>query len=221
MNFSIYLCLISIHLFINMKYFIFLFLITFNALSFTQKDVRSDIHKLKRMKNKHRIIISKIIYKTAKKYNIDYKIILAILKIESNFEQSAINKYKCKKDNSCGDYSIAQINYKTWKDILQLDIQKLKSSNAYAIDKMGKILSIIKKRRKSKSLWFLDYHSRNVLFQIRYLRMIERNLNRLYYPLSYDHKERLLRRAVTIYGWKKVLALFTKIPSVDPLIKYN
>jgi hypothetical protein len=203
-----------------MKLFIILLLLSFNSFSFSIDDVSYDLKRLKRMRKIHNKIISKLVYNTAKKYDIDYKIILSILKLESNFEQSATNKYKCEEDNSCGDYSIAQINYKTWKDALDLDLHKLKSSNAYAIDKMGEILSIVKKRNKDDELWFLDYHSRNVLFQIRYLRLLEYSLKKVYYPICYDHKENLLRRAVTIYGWKKVLALYTKIPSVDPLIKY-
>ena len=192
------------------------------GVEYSKEEINRDIKKLKKMKSAHRKKITNLIHKASVKYQINPKIMLAIIKVESNFEQSGMNKYKCKKNDShCGDFSIAQINYKTWKNKLSLDIHKLKSNNAYAIDKMGELLSKIKKNRPNDKLWFLRYHSGSYLFKIRYLKLVERYLKRINFKLDFLAKEELLRKAVYKYGWKRVLALYTHIPSVDPLIKYE
>ena len=203
-----------------MRYLFLLLFLTTNTLAFSKNSISNDIRKLKKMKNKHNKIITNLVYKTSKKYELNPKIILAILKLESNFEQSGMNKYKCDGKKECGDFSIAQINYKTWKKSANLNLDKLKSNNAYAIDKMGWILSDIRKRHPKDKLWFLRYHSRNYLLRIRYLKILERYFAKISYELDYDAIDQLHQLAVMKHGWRRVLAIYRKTPSIPPLIQY-
>jgi len=194
-----------------------------NSFSKSQKIISKDLKKVINMKKKHNKKIASLILESSKKYSIDPKLIMSIIAVESNFDQAAQNKNGCKYINfkkNCGDYSLAQINYLVWKEELRkykenLDLEKLKKSNAYAIDRMSLILSILKKRHSKKDkLWFTRYNSGNYLKKIRYLRMLEYRLKRIGYKIDYQAKEKLLYLAVRKHGWKKVMGIYTKIPSV-------
>ena len=107
---------------------------------------------------------------SSKQYNIDPRIMLSIIKVESEFKQSANNTESCKfkretNKQRCGDHSIAQINYHIWKKRFlekgrkPLDFHKLKTNDAYAIFRMAEILSILKQDFKNKDDWYAYYHS--------------------------------------------------------------
>jgi hypothetical protein len=99
--------------------------------------------------------IATLVIFASKQYDIDPRHMLAIIKVESDFNQSAHNTFSCKykreKDKTkCGDHSVAQINYHVWKDAflkhgkIPLDYNKLKTDDSYAVFRMAEILSILK-----------------------------------------------------------------------------
>ena len=100
-------------------------------------------------------IIADHIHKELVAKDIDWKIFLAIL-----FQESSL-----KTDPQAGhshqiDYGIGQINARTWKDSLKLDLKKLKTDPIYAISKTVKILANYKDRYAHKELnWYTRYHS--------------------------------------------------------------
>lgn len=100
------------------------------------------------------------------RYNIPKKVLLSIIKIESNFKSNAVSP--------TGDYSIVQINLKIWnKEFVRLglskiDKAKLVSSDEYAIGKMCKILNIIKSRSPRDPKWYARYHSNTPEFNATY-----------------------------------------------------
>lgn len=195
------------------------------------KTIQKKLKKLKPMKYKFNKKISRYIADYSKMYDVDPLLLLSILKIESNFEQSATNYNGCKYvDNkkNCGDYSIAQINFLIWQKEFKkikntkrypkitqgLNIEKLKKSNKYGIETMAKILYVLKIRHSHyDSLWYTRYNSGNTLKRIRYLRLMETAFRKIKYPINYEAKEKLLLKAVKRHGWKKVMAIYTKIPS--------
>lgn len=111
------------------------------------------------LKEKKRNQIALALYQTSKKYAIDPKIMVAIISTESNFDNSAVSV--------SGDLSLAQINTKVWDaEFLRLGLGKidkklLRADESYALNKMGKILSILKTRHAKKDAkWYAVYHSR-------------------------------------------------------------
>lgn len=124
----------------------------------------------------------------AKKYEIDPRIMIAIMKVESNFKQNAINLTSCErtKKDKCGDYSIAQINYEIWSETFprlgkkQLDLHKLKTDESYAIFRMAEILSILKKEYSaSDKFWFARYHSSTPVHKNRYQTVLKKELKKV------------------------------------------
>ena len=102
--------------------------------------------------------ISESVHREAERTNIDYKIFLSIIKVESGFKQDAVS--------STGDYSLAQINFRNWNrernrlGLPLMELSKLKEDPDYAIRMMAEILSILKNRHEKKDrLWFARYHS--------------------------------------------------------------
>ena len=118
-----------------------------------------------KMKKKQYKRLAILISLAAKKYEIDPRIMISIMKIESLFDQKAYNP--------SGDHSIAQINYKIWKkefkklDRPELMFKRLKKDDAYAIFRMAEILSIEKQRYKGDK-WYLTYHSKTKKYRDRY-----------------------------------------------------
>jgi hypothetical protein len=123
--------------------------------------------EMKLQKNKSERLATIIAF-AAKKYEIDPRIMIAIIKVESNFDQNAVNLVSCErtKQRECGDYSLAQINYEAWSASFPkmgrkpLDLKRLKTDEVYAIHRMAEILSILQKQyAKNDSYWFARYHS--------------------------------------------------------------
>lgn len=159
-----------------------------NSKNLDQKKIESILKKEMFLNKSKSLELSKLIYKSSKKYKIDSRIIISILKVESNFDQSAINLSSCKNKNipKCGDYSIAQINYNIWsKNFLELgreplSFYKLKNSVSYSIDRMAEILSILKDNYgESDKLWFARYHSSTPFFKNRYVKVLKKEFKKI------------------------------------------
>lgn len=119
------------------------------------------------MNEKKRNKIALALYQSSKKYAVDPKLMVAIISTESDFNNAAVSV--------SGDLSLAQINTKVWNaefnrlGLGQIDIKLLKKDEAYALNKMGKILSILKARHAKKdSKWYATYHSRTKKFKNAY-----------------------------------------------------
>ncbi|MBY0414864.1 MAG: transglycosylase SLT domain-containing protein [Bdellovibrionales bacterium] len=119
------------------------------------------------LKDKKREEIAKALYVASKKYSVDPKIMIAIIATESNFNNAAVSV--------SGDISLAQINTKVWDvefdrlGLGKLDKKMLKKDESYALNKMGKILSILQARHAKKdSKWYAIYHSKTKKFKNQY-----------------------------------------------------
>lgn len=129
--------------------------------------------KMERNKSKR---LSILISLAAKKYKLDPRIMIAIMKIESLFNQKAYNP--------SGDHSIAQINYRVWKKEFKnlnrpkLVYKRLKKDDAYAIFRMAEILAIEKSRYKGDK-WYLTYHSKTKKYRDIYERKFNREFKKL------------------------------------------
>lgn len=110
--------------------------------------------------------------------NIDPRIMLAIIKVESSFNQHA--------KSPTNDFSIAQINYKVWSKsfpklkFAPLNINQLKEDEIYAIYRMGEILGYIKKERGLKDkYWFAEYHSSTPKYKNQYIKLLKPSLKKI------------------------------------------
>jgi hypothetical protein len=119
------------------------------------------------MNEKKRDQVALALYQSSKKYAVDPKLMVAIISTESDFNNAAVSV--------SGDLSLAQINTKVWDvefnrlGLGKIDKKLLKKDEAYALNKMGKILSILKKRHEKKdSKWYATYHSRTKKFKNAY-----------------------------------------------------
>jgi hypothetical protein len=118
--------------------------------------------------------IAKDVYQYSKKHSIDPYLMLALIKVESDFNQKAIS--------NTGDYSLAQINYKVWKEEfnkkgIKLNFYKLKNNPQYALDHMALILKILKQRYSKKDPhWYARYHSNTKKHKKNYLKKVNKQL---------------------------------------------
>jgi hypothetical protein len=127
------------------------------------------------LNDKKREQIAKALYQTSKKYEVDPKLMVAIIATESNFNNAAVSV--------SGDLSLAQINTKVWDvefdrlGLGKIDKKLLKKDEAYALNKMGKILSILKARHSKKDTkWYAIYHSRTKKYKNEYQGKVETRL---------------------------------------------
>lgn len=127
------------------------------------------------LKEEKREQIAKALFITSKKYAVDPKIMIAIIATESNFNNAAVSV--------SGDISLAQINTKVWDvefnrlGLEKMDKKMLKKDEAYALNKMGKILSILKARHaKNDSKWYAVYHSRTKKYKTQYEGKVQNQL---------------------------------------------
>ncbi len=123
--------------------------------------------------NKNRI--AKTLYNTTKKYKVDPKLMIAIIGTESDFVNSKVS--------TTGDLSLAQINTEIWNKefvrlgLKQLNSKLLKKDEAYALNKMAEILTIIKARHgKNDTKWFARYHSQTKKFKDLYSVKVEKRM---------------------------------------------
>jgi hypothetical protein len=61
--------------------------------------------------------IARIVFKKSKKYGFNPYLIMAIIQVESAFDQYAVS--------SVGAYGLMQVNYSVWKDVLNIDYNKI------------------------------------------------------------------------------------------------
>jgi len=122
-----------------------------------------------------KIVIAKAIHEISSSYKIDPKILIAIVDAESEFDNSKVSP--------TGDYSVAQINLKVWKNGFQkigypkLDVKRLKVDEAYAIMKMSQILKSLKDRfGKKDKRWYARYHSHTPKFKNIYYVKLEKRM---------------------------------------------
>lgn len=134
--------------------------------------------------------IATLVIFASKEYDLDPRRMLAIIKVESDFRQSAHNKvscsYKRETDKSkCGDHSVAQINYHVWKDAFikhgrkPLDYQKLKTDDAYAVFRMAEILDILKDDYGKEKDWYARYHSSTPKLKQKYLKKVDNEYSKI------------------------------------------
>lgn len=144
--------------------------------SFTKNELRNYNLKLiskmiesvsPELDKKKRANIAVSLYGASRKYEIDPKVMIAIIDTESDFKQEAVS--------STGDVSLAQINTEIWnKEFTRMGLDKinkklLKKDAAYALEKMGKILNILKTRHvKKDNKWYARYHSTTTKYKNMY-----------------------------------------------------
>lgn len=111
--------------------------------------------------------IAESIHNASTAYKIDPKIIIAIIDTESNFRKGMVSH--------TGDLSLVQINPMVWnKEFARLkmplvDAKKLQEDEAYAINLMCEILTLIKVRHgDSDARWFARYHSKTKKYKNLY-----------------------------------------------------
>jgi soluble lytic murein transglycosylase-like protein len=75
--------------------------------------------------------ITKIVFKKSKKYGFNPYLVMAVIQVESDFDQYAVS--------SVGAYGLMQVNYSVWKDELAIDFNRIYEKE-YNIDLGLKIL---------------------------------------------------------------------------------
>lgn len=103
-----------------------------------------------------------------KKYKIEPQIVVAIIDAESDFNHAMVS--------STGDLSMAQVNVDIWnKEFARMNLnliepEKLKADEAYSLEVMAQILSILKSRYEKKDRrWYARYHSKTKKHKREYL----------------------------------------------------
>lgn len=134
---------------------------------FVTTQIKNEIKTLKLLPEAQLTKLARSIYQSSQAHQIDYKIMTAIMMVESGFSQSVIS--------STGDISIVQINYKIWAKEskrlkMELSESRLKQDPDYAIMKLGEILKYLKQRyAKHDPHWYGRYHSRTLAFKRSYV----------------------------------------------------
>ena len=137
------------------------------------------IHAIKpRINELKRERIAHALYNTSKKYNIDPRVMIAIIDTESDFDNTKIS--------TTGDLSLAQINTDIWNKELKrlklpiIDAKKLKVDEKYALNQMAFILSILKIRHgQTDGIWFARYHSHTKKLKKQYYAKVETRMRKI------------------------------------------
>ncbi len=117
--------------------------------------------------------IANNIHHAIKKYKVEPQIVVALIDTESNFQYDKVS--------TTGDLSLAQVNVEVWNaEFKRMKLPLIKKDlliaedQAYAMEMMAKILSILKARHAKKDRrWYARYHSNTTKYKIDYLRKIE------------------------------------------------
>lgn len=122
--------------------------------------------------------VSNKIHQAFLKYKIEPQIVVAIIDTESSFNHDLVS--------SSGDLSLAQVNVEVWnKEFSRMNLgliekEKLKANEAYSLEVMAQILSILKKRYAKKDRrWYGRYHSKTEKHKRVYLSKLESRLKLL------------------------------------------
>tara|TARA_R100000951_G_C2653160_1_gene185154 strand:+ start:5750 stop:6340 length:591 start_codon:yes stop_codon:yes gene_type:complete len=166
--------------------FLFLFSSSAYAVDCNKHPIYCQIKKNSpKIKKKHAMRISNIIYKMQGKYKIPARIFAAILRQESNYtlkingchkglilpdcqklEGPESIRVKCEMNKDeftkevkiCSDFGISQIYYRTARRF-GIDINKLTTDLAYSIEAGARVLADFKKRYgKKDEYWWLRYN---------------------------------------------------------------
>lgn len=121
------------------------------------------------MRNK----IANDIHRAIKKYKVEPQIIVALIDTESDFQYNKVS--------TTGDLSLGQVNVEVWnaefkrlKQPLIVKDKLIHEDQAYAMETMARILSILKTRHAKKDRrWYARYHSNTTKYKHDYLRKIE------------------------------------------------
>lgn len=131
-----------------------------------------------KLANDKTIKLADQLFITSKKYNIDPKVMIAIIDTESDFDNTKISE--------TGDLSLAQINTDIWNKELkrmklpEIDSKRLKIDEKYALNQMAMILSILKNRHSHKDgIWFARYHSHTKKFKNQYYAKVDLRMRKI------------------------------------------
>lgn len=61
--------------------------------------------------------VSRIVYKKSKEYGFSPYLVMSVIQVESNFNQYAVS--------SAGAHGLMQLNYSVWKDVLDIDFNRI------------------------------------------------------------------------------------------------
>lgn len=130
----------------------------------------------KSVPEERQVRLARSIAAVSERYQIDPKIIVAIIDTESDFRHHMVS--------STGDLSLAQINPRVWsKELVRLGRlplakDELHKSEEYAIERMSEILSIIKERHAKKDpQWYSRYHSNTKKYRGLYQKKLGHKMN--------------------------------------------
>lgn len=155
------------------------------------EDASNILQKRLKISKKTSDRIGTLVIFSSQKYKIDPRLMLAIIKVESGFNQNAHNSYSCKfkretNKNRCGDHSVAQINYHIWKDEFikngrkPLDFNRLKTDDAYAVFRMAEILNILQNNfSKKEQNWYARYHSNDPIRKKNYQAKVDKEFSKI------------------------------------------
>lgn len=122
--------------------------------------------------------VAEKIHNVLKKHDIAPQIVVAIIDTESSFIQEKVS--------STGDLSMAQVNVEVWNKEFQrmnlelIDVDRVKTDEVYALEKMTLILDILKTRYGKKDRrWYARYHSGTKKHKRVYLAKLEVRMKRL------------------------------------------
>lgn len=112
----------------------------------------------------------------SKRYEVDWKIAVAIFKQESNFNVKAVN-WKTR------DFGIGQLHYKTIEN-MQVDLGQLLSDHDYAIEQTFKILRELRVKydkidNRNGQRWYTRYHSFNTTHRNDYKLALGKHLKNI------------------------------------------
>lgn len=131
--------------------------------------------------------LSNIIYKVAKKHNMNPMILTAILAQESMYNLDAMNCYSGysidKLDKGeyvegkiCSDFGIGQIHYKTIERY-EFDLEKLRTDLVYSVESAALVLNDFRIRFKKKEVhWWTRYNASNKYKREEYRQLVSRYL---------------------------------------------
>lgn len=97
-----------------------------NKMEIELADARKDLEAIPHLKYKAEVLrkkypsfakISEVVYKKSREHQVDPNLIMGLIEIESNFKRFAVS--------NAGAYGLMQINYKVWKDELNIDSEKI------------------------------------------------------------------------------------------------
>lgn len=129
-----------------------------------------------------------LIDKYSKEYGVDWKIIVAIIRQESNFVHGEI-------DDSYRDFGISQFNWRTIKN-KQLDLGLLLTDEEYAIKETVKHLAFLKKKYYTGSKGYWVYYTRWNSYNTKVRKRYWYGTTEHKYTNGLRHKLRLIRKAI-------------------------